>query len=361
MVLCSPFSNFYPIDYNILMKKLRAAVIGVGHLGKEHARIYSSLPEVELVALCDLDPSKAERATALGAKFISDFHELLGTIDIASIATPTSTHFQIAREVLNAGVHVLIEKPITACLEDADELIEIAKRKNLTLQVGHLERYNAGFRRVEQIAKNIRFLEIHRLGPFTPRVADCGVVLDLMIHDIDIVLQLVKSEIASIDAIGINVLTPYEDIANVRIKFKNNAIADLTASRLTPEAQRKIRIFQEDAYISLDYVAQSAQIFRKASLPAALFGGFAVKLGGAIRPTEKTNLAEFFGGKISREQIDIQKEEPLKAEIEDFVRSVARASSNGKPDIQAREALRVALQVLESIKENAPRQPIHAS
>ena len=319
------------------MKKLKAAVIGVGHLGKEHARIYHELEDVELVALCDSDPSKSEKANALGINFITDFHELLGKIDIASIATPTSTHFQIAREVLNAGVHVLIEKPITTRLEDADELIEIAKRKNLTLQVGHLERYNAGFRRIEQIAKNIRFLEIHRLGPFTGRITDCGVVLDLMIHDIDIVLQLVKSEVASIDAIGINVLTPFEDIANVRIKFKNNTIADLTASRLTPEAQRKIRIFQEDAYISLDYVAQSAQIFKKASLPAALFGG-----------------------KISREQVDIQKGEPLKAELEDFVRSIGRGTSQGKPDIAARNALHVALQVLESIKQNAPQPFAHS-
>ncbi|MBI4395183.1 MAG: Gfo/Idh/MocA family oxidoreductase [Candidatus Omnitrophica bacterium] len=319
------------------MKKLRAAVIGIGHLGKEHARVYHGLSNVELVALCDVDKTKAEKAESIGVKFTTDFHDLLDSIDIASVATPTTTHFSIAKEILNAGVHVLIEKPITNRLEEADELIELAKQKNLTLQVGHLERYNAGLRRIEQIARNIRFIEVHRLGPFTPRIADCGVVLDLMIHDIDIVLQLVKSEIESIDAIGINVLTPFEDIANVRIKFKNHAIADLTASRLTPEAQRKIRIFQEDAYISLDYVAQSAQIFRKASLPAALFGG-----------------------KISREQIDIQKEEPLKAELEDFAHSVTRGSLNGKPDVAARDALKVALQILESIKANAP-QPLHAS
>ncbi len=319
------------------MKKLRAAVIGVGHLGKEHARIYSQLPNVELVAICDLEAAREERAQALGTSFTTNYKEILGSIDIASISTPTATHYQIAREVLNAGVHALIEKPITSQLGDADELIDIAKGKNLTLKVGHVERYNAGFKRVEQIAKNIRFLEIHRLGPFNPRISDCGVVLDLMIHDLDIVLQLVKSEIASIDAIGIPVLTPFEDIANVRIKFKNQTIANLTASRLTPEAQRKIRIFQEDAYISLDYAAQKGQIFRKASLPQALFGG-----------------------KISREDIEIQKEEPLKAELEDFVRSVEKGSLNGKPDIQAREALKVALQVLQSIKENAP-QPLHAS
>ncbi len=319
------------------MKKLRAAVIGIGYLGKEHARIYSQLPNVELVAVCDLDPSKAERAQALGTKFTAHYQEILNSVDLASISTPTATHYQIAREVLNAGVHALIEKPVTTNLQDADELIEIAREKNLTLKVGHVERYNAGFKRVEQIAKNIRFMEIHRLGPFNPRISDCGVVLDLMIHDIDIVLQLVKSEIASIDAIGINVLTPFEDIANVRMKFKNSTIANLTASRLTPETQRKIRIFQEDAYISLDYAAQKGQIFRKASLPQALFGG-----------------------KISREEIEIQKEEPLKAELEDFVRSVGNGSLNGKPDVQAREALKVALQVLQSIKENAP-QPVHAS
>ena len=341
------------------MKKLRAAVIGVGHLGKEHARIYSQLPNVELVAICDLDATKEERAQALGTRFTTNYKEILSSVDIASISTPTASHYQIAREVLSAGVHVLIEKPITSQLSDADELIDIAKEKNLTLKVGHVERYNAGFKRVEQIAKNIRFLEIHRLGPFNPRISDCGVILDLMIHDIDIVLQLVKSEIASIDAIGIPVLTPFEDIANVRIKFKNQTIANLTASRLTPEAQRKIRIFQEDAYISLDYAAQKGQIFRKASLPQALFGGFATKLG-AIRPDKETNLAAFFGGKISREDIEIQKEEPLKAELEDFVRSVEKGSLNGKPDIQAREALKVALQVLQSIKENAP-QPLHAS
>src|SRR3990167_3617690 len=318
------------------MKKLKAAVIGTGHLGKEHARIYHLISDVELVAICDLDPSKAELAQQLNTRFVSDFPDILSEIDIASVVTPTSTHYKVARDLLSAGIHTLVEKPVTSRIEEADELIEIAKAKNLTLHVGHLERYNAGFRKIEKISKNVRFLEIHRLGPFSPRINDCGVVLDLMIHDLDLVLQLVKSEIASIDAIGVNVLTPYEDIANVRMKFENKAIADLTASRLTPEAQRKIRIFQEDAYISLDYVAQSAKIFRKRDFPAALFGG-----------------------KISREEVEIQKEEPLKAELQDFVRCVGSGSLNGKPDVAAREALKVALLVLESIRENTP-QPLHA-
>lgn len=316
------------------MKKLKVAVIGVGHLGKEHARIYHELPQVELTAVCDVNSSERHRAETLNTRFAADYHDLLGQTDIASIVTPTSTHYQIARDFLSAGAHVLIEKPITTRLEEADELISLAREKNLALQVGHLERYNAALRRIGEIAKNIRFVEIHRLGPFNARISDCGVVLDLMIHDIDILLQLVKSEIESIDAIGINVLTPYEDIANARIKFKNKTIADVTASRLTPDAQRKIRIFQEDAYISLDYVKQSAQIYRKKSFPQALIGG-----------------------PISREEIDIQKGESLKAELEDFIESTAKGTNHGKPDVAARNALQVALQVLESIKQNAP-QPL---
>jgi len=190
------------------------------------------------------------------------------------------------------------------------------------LQVGHIERHNPGFRRIEEIAKNIRFLEIHRLGPFTGRINDCGVVLDLMIHDLDIVTHLVKSEVASFDAVGINVLTPFEDIANVRIKFKNGAVADLTASRLTPERQRKIRIFQEDAYISLDYEAQGAKIFRK----------------------------QFF--QITQETVDIQKSEPLKEELRYFLNGILTGEGLGKPDQAARNALRFAIQIVEAIQTN---------
>jgi predicted dehydrogenase len=318
------------------MKKLKVAVIGVGHLGKEHVRIYSELPEAELIAICDVDARKVELAKKHRVSFTTNYREILSQVDAVSIVTPTVTHYEVAKDALSAGVNVLIEKPIAPELGQADELIELARANHLALKVGHLERYNAGFKRIEQIARNIRFIEVHRLGPFNSRIRDCGVVLDLMIHDIDILLQLVDSEIESLDAMGINVLTPFEDIANVRIKFKNKAIADITASRLTPEAQRKIRIFQEDAYISLDYVAQTAQIFKKSGFPAAIFGG-----------------------KISREDVDIKKEEPLKAELADFVQSVSQGTIAGKPDVQAREALRVALDILDSIRENAPT-PLHA-
>ncbi len=302
---------------------IKVGVVGIGHVGKEHARILSSLPQTELVGVCDIDPAKKERAHPLRVPFFEDFHALFGKVDAVTIATPTSTHGAIARECLEAGIHTLVEKPFTLRLEEADELIRLAREKNLALQVGHIERHNPGFRRVEEIvATKIGFIEIHRLSPFTPRIQDCGVVLDMMIHDIDIVLGLVKSQIQSFDAIGIPVLTPFEDIANVRVRFKNGTVADLTASRLTPERQRKIRIFQEDAYISLDYEAQSGQIFRK----------------GAFQ--------------ITQEKIDIQKSEPLREELQFFLNGILTGQSLGRPDEAARNALAFALEIIEAIQKN---------
>jgi len=303
-------------------KKVKTAVIGIGYLGKEHARIYRELDTCELVGVSDADASRKEIADANGVPFYTDYRQLIGKVEAVSIATPTFTHCEIARQFLDAGIHTLIEKPITLKLSDADLLIEIAKRKNLALQVGHLERHNPGFRRICEIAKDIRFLEIHRLGPFTGRINDCGVVLDLMIHDIDIVLSIVNSEVASFDAIGINVITPYEDIANVRLKFKNGAVADMTASRLTPEKQRKIRIFQEDAYISLDYDQQKAKIFKK-----GLFG-------------------------IGQETVDIERSEPLKEELKFFLNGILTGKSLGKPDEAARNALQFAIEIVEMIQKN---------
>jgi hypothetical protein len=305
-----------------MTQRLKMGLVGAGHVGKEHARLLASLPQAELVGVVDTDPAKRERAQALGVPFFEDYRDLFGKVEAVSIATPTSTHAAIAREFLAKGIHTLVEKPFTLRLEEADELIELARQKRCALQVGHVERHNPGFRRIEQIARNIRFFEIHRLGPFTGRIQDCGVVLDLMIHDIDIVFGLVKSEIQSFDAIGVPVLSPFEDIANVRIKFKNGAIADLTASRVTLERQRKIRIFQEDAYISLDYEAQSAQIFRKEGL------------------------------QISSEKIDIQKAEPLREELESFVAGIQTGESLGRPDEAARHALAFALEVVDTIQKN---------
>ncbi|HOG23957.1 MAG TPA: Gfo/Idh/MocA family oxidoreductase [Candidatus Omnitrophota bacterium] len=308
-----------------MTQKLKVGVVGIGHLGKEHARIYSQLAECELTGISDLDPAKEDKARELKTAFCHDYRDLLDKVQAVSIATPTSTHYQVAKEFLKAGIHVLVEKPITLKLEEADELIELSQKNHCALQVGHLERHNPGFKRVQEIAKNIRFLEIHRLGPFTGRINDCGVVLDLMIHDLDIVLGLVGSEIASFDALGVNVLTPFEDIANVRLKFKNGAIANITASRLTFEKQRKIRIFQEDAYISLDYGAQTGRIIRKV------------------------------GDQISQEDVLIEKAEPLKEEIRFFLGGIASGKSIGKPDTAARNALALAIKIVKVIQENQPK------
>ncbi|HOW59650.1 MAG TPA: Gfo/Idh/MocA family oxidoreductase [Candidatus Omnitrophota bacterium] len=313
-----------------MTQALKVGVVGVGHLGKEHARIYRELPDSELVGICDQDPAKAEKAKELGTAYYKNPRELIGKVEAVSIATPTSTHYEVAREFLKAGIHTLIEKPITLRLAEADELLALARQKHCALQVGHIERHNPGFKRIEEIAKNIRFFEIHRLGPFTGRINDCGVVLDLMIHDLDIVLGLVKSEVASFDAIGVNVLTPFEDIANVRMKFKNGAVADITASRLTFEKQRKIRIFQEDAYISLDYGAQSCKIFRKN------------------------------GAEISQESIDIEKAEPLKEELKYFLGNIRTGKSRGHPDTAARDALQLALEIVQRVQANMPK-PIVAA
>lgn len=304
-----------------MSKKLRVGVIGVGYLGKIHARIYHELPEADLVGICDHHQAAQVKADEYSTAFFTDHRELIGKVDAVSIVTPTYTHHAIAKDFLEAGIHTLIEKPITLKLEDANELIEIARRKNLALQVGHLERHNPGFKRISEIIQNVGFIEIHRLGPFTGRINDCGVVLDLMIHDLDILLGLVKSPVKTIDAMGIHVLTPYEDIANVRIRFENGAVANLTASRLTFEKQRRLRVFQENGYLSLDYEAQSCKIIRK------------------------------MGDQVEQESVDIQKGEPLKEELRYFLDSIANGSGLGQPDTAARDALALAIKIRDSIDE----------
>ena len=311
------------------MKKLNVAVIGLGALGSRHASIYSNLNDVNLLGVCDIDNARVKKMaeTLNTAPFIS-FSDLLDKVDAVSIVTPTNSHYEIARQFLLKGVNVLIEKPITKTLLHAEELIDLAREKGRTLQVGHVERFNSAVEQLKKMARQPRFIEVHRLGPYTPRVKDIGVVVDLMIHDIDILLSIVRSDIKSVEAVGVNVISPlHEDIANARITFKNGCVANLTASRLTEKAMRKIRIFQEDAYISLDYLNQSARIHRKA------------------------------GFRISIVDIDIKKEEPLRLEIKNFVDHARQAPSAKESyiDKQAKEALRVALEITEKIKQRLHR------
>jgi hypothetical protein len=300
--------------------KIRVAVIGVGHLGSIHARIYKELPTAELVAVCDSDPSQASQvAQALAVPFCTDYRQLFGKVDAVSIATPTATHAAVARDFLDAGAHTLVEKPFTPVLAEADELINLARSKNLNLAVGHVERFNSAFNATRSLIRNPRFIECHRLSPFPNRSLDIGVVLDVMIHDIDIILGLVDASIERLESVGVRVLTQHEDIANARITFRNGCVANLTASRVSDEPLRKIRIFQEDTYISLDYKEAAAFVYRKAD------------------------------GRISKEALPIEKEQPLQKELASFIDSVARGTDPVITGEIARDALRVALDIRDQI------------
>ncbi|MBU4589339.1 MAG: Gfo/Idh/MocA family oxidoreductase [Candidatus Omnitrophica bacterium] len=304
------------------MKKLRVGVVGLGRLGSLHARIYSKLKNVELIALCDTDKDQARSiANALKKPWCTDYRELAGKrLDAVSIVTPTYLHYKIARFFLNHGVHVLIEKPITKTVKEARDLIRLARKKRLMIQVGHVERFNSAVQAIEKLSSKPKFIEAHRLGPFTPRVKDVGVVLDLMIHDIDIILGLIKSKIEKIEAVGIKILTKHEDIANARIRFKNGTVCDLTASRVTSDSLRKIRLFQKDCYISLDYGAQEAVVSKRIK------------------------------NKIVSRKIDIKKEQPLQKEISSFVHCVLHKKRPLVSGIEACNALSVAHTIIKKIK-----------
>jgi len=292
----------------------------VGHLGSIHARIYKEIENCELVAVCDVDKAKLEQvSSALGVAGYSDYREIFGKVDAVSVATPTISHYRVAYDFLKHNLHALVEKPFTPTLKEADSLIKIAKKNKLILQVGHIERFNSAFVATQKLIKEPRFIECHRLSPFPNRSLDIGVVLDLMIHDIDIVLGLVNNPLKKIEAVGVKVLTQYEDIANARLTFKNGCVCNLTASRVSDEWMRKIRIFLENAYISLDYKNEEAFIYRK-----TLTG-------------------------ISKEALPIEKEQPLKRELASFVDCVSRNSPPLVSGEVARDALAVALKIKEYI------------
>jgi len=267
----------------------RIAVIGVGHLGQHHARIVHNLKNAQLVAVVDTDPLRGnEIARQLGVPHFTTLEEVQSPLDAVSIATPTISHSEIASAALERGCHVFIEKPITRTVEEARALIDLAENKGRIIQVGHIERFNSAVLDLKKFLDNPLFIECHRLGPFAPRVKDIGVVKDLMIHDLDLILSLVESEVLSVEAVGIPVLTRFEDIANARLRFANGCIANLTCSRVTPEQMRKIRFFQSDAYLSLDYQLQQLQIYRK--IPAQ--DGSPPSIDRQILQMEKGNALE---------------------------------------------------------------------
>ena len=306
-----------------MLKPIKIAVIGAGKLGVRHAKVYSKLPGVELVGVCDTHKDRAQAcARECKTKPYQDYRELLGKVDAASIVVPSQHHHAISRDFLMKGAHLLIEKPITTSLEEADDLLQLAEKYSCLVQVGHIERYNSAIRAIKNVIKVPRFIECHRLGPYDPRVAGTGVTLDLMIHDIDIVLDLVRSPIESVDAVGAYILSSTEDIANASIRFANRSVCDLTASRVTTDIMRKIRIFQDDAYISLDYVTQEALLYTKEN------------------------------GHIHHKTIDITKSDSLKEELSDFIDCVRHGKRPLVSGIEGRQALELALKITAQIKED---------
>ena len=306
------------------MKKLRVGVVGIGHLGSRHLKVYSEMRgQVDLIGVCDIQKERTLKlAEHYHVPFYEDYRHLAGKIDAVNICVPTSLHHEVARFFLQNGTHVFIEKPITSTVEQAQELIDLAGQKERKLQVGHIERFNAAFQSIKHFTRNPLFIECHRLNKFPNRSLDIGVVMDLMIHDIDIVLGLISSPIRQIHAVGASILTPLEDIASVRIIFENGCVCNLTASRVSEDVMRKIRLFQENTYISLDYVAQEAYIYKK------------------------------HDHQILKHSLPIEKEEPLRKELEHFCECVREDKTPLISGVEAREALKVALEITQQIWDN---------
>jgi predicted dehydrogenase len=307
------------------MKAIRVGVVGVGHIGKNHARLYAKLPAAQFTAIYDTDRAVAEaRAAEFGVKASNSLEEFAAEVDAASVATPTNTHFEIGRELLGRAKHLLVEKPITDNTAQATELAELAAQRGLVLQVGHVERFNPVLSALEKRLTNPRFIEAHRLSPYPNRSTDISVVLDLMIHDLEIILHLVRSPVETVDAVGVPVLSRGEDIANARIRFENGCVANITSSRISPEQMRKIRVFQENVYLSLDYQNQRGEMFRRTAEG------------------------------LTREEVEIEHDEPLKRELAAFLECAATGRTPKVSGFQAAAALELAVEITRRIN-SAPR------
>lgn len=295
----------------------------MGRLGREHARLYSLLPGAELVGVADINQERAAGiATQYGIAGYRDYEHLYGKVEAVSVVVPTDFHYPVARDFLKRGIHLLLEKPITQTVEEAENLIKLAHRNKLIFQIGHVERYNVAIREIEKIIEYPRFIESHRLAPYQPRGTEVGVVLDLMIHDLDIILYLVKSPLKRIEAIGVAALSQHEDIANARLLFENGCVANVTSSRLSRERLRKLRVFQSDSYISLDYISQEIGFYQKK------------------------------GKTISQEKITPPKLESLKLELKDFLECVSLGKKPRVSGEDGKDVLRVALEIERQIRKN---------
>ena len=305
---------------------LVVAVIGVGHLGRHHARLLSSMPGVRLAAVVDRIHERAVAAAApAGATALTDARELTGHLDAVTIAVPTVDHLAVARPFLERGIHVLVEKPMTASLEEADELVALAKASGATLAIGHTERFNPAVVAAMRVLDRPRFIEVHRMSGFPERSLDIDVVFDVMIHDLDIIAAVDATEVVSVDAIGVPVLTPRVDIANARVKFASGCVANITASRISRDKVRKVRFFQQDMYVSVDYADQELDVWRLTP-----------------RPGERPAIE---GGPVP-----VEKDEPLRRELADFVEAIRDRRPPLVTGDQGRRALALAARVKQAIE-----------
>jgi predicted dehydrogenase len=308
------------------MKSLRVAVIGVGHLGQHHARIYAAMEGVTLVGVADTNPARAEE---IAAKYrtvaFTDPRALIDRVDAVSVAVPTVAHLDVARPFLAARKAVLVEKPLAASLDEADRLIEAAEQAGALLAVGHTERFNPAIEAARPMIDAPRFIEVHRLGTFPERSLDIDVIFDLMIHDLDLLLALVRSEVVSVEAVGVNVLTPRTDIANARLRFASGCIANLTASRISRDRVRKIRFFQQNTYVSVDYAAREVEVYK-------------------LVPRDGRPAIQ--GGKLP-----VVDDEPLRRELADFVEAAQTKKRPGVTGREGRDALALATRVADKMRE----------
>ncbi len=317
-------------------KIIRAGVVGVGSLGQHHARIYANTEGVKLTCVADVSEKCKEIADRYGVSFFNDYRKILNMVDVVSIAVPTSLHYKIAKFFIENKKHVLLEKPMTATAKEAIELLRLYKKNKVILQIGHIERFNVAIEKLQQLKKIPVLIEANRLGPFTARSTDISVVLDLMIHDIDIILQLVNSNVKKIDAIGVPILTDYIDMASVRLEFKNGSVANITASRVSPKKIRKIRVFENNAYMSIDYIRQSIKVYK---LKEGLSGD---------RKISWNDMMEL-------EVYPMSKEEPLAKEIKSFIAAVNKKQSVEVTPEQAFQALKIVIEIEKQINKKLDR------
>jgi predicted dehydrogenase len=340
------------------MARLRMAVVGVGHLGKEHARVLAGMPDVELVGIADVNADQANAvARRLGTTSYHDYWPLLNLVDATCVVVPTTQHYAVASEFLHRGIPVLVEKPLAATLEQADALVELACKHGVPLQVGHIERFNPAFEDLERRSLRPKFVSCARLGPFSGRSMDIGVVLDLMIHDLDLLLTLVRAPVSSVEAVGVSLFGQHEDVANARLHFANGCIADVTSSRASPAAQRRMHVWAAEGYARVDFARRHLTLMQ----PSARLRSHDLDKASLTRLKD-----ELFSRHVEVLELDRNDGDQLMRELQDFVTCLRTGRPPRVSGLQARDAMELATRVLSSINQHAwegaaegPTGPLH--